>query len=135
MANITVVDDYNSSFPVYNLSSATAESLDSVYAVSVSIAFGFVILTALSGNCLVIAAFCYKRKLRKPTNFFMLNLAVADITLATLILPFSAVYDVLGRWLFGSSLCLVWTVLDVLVSTASILTLVAISADRYIAIR
>lgn len=103
--------------------------------VSVSVALSLLILVAIIGNSFVIAAFCLKRRLRKPSNYFILNLAVTDLSLAVLILPISAVYDVTGKWVFGEEVCLIWTVMDVFISTISILSLVAISADRYMAIR
>lgn len=106
-----------------------------VFKISVSVILSLIIIVAIVGNSFVIAAFCLRARLRKPTNYFILNLAVTDLSLSILVLPISAVYDVLGTWLFGPEICLIWTVLDVFVSTASILSLVAISADRYMAIR
>jgi len=103
--------------------------------VPVSICLAIFIISALLGNLFVIIAFCLKKKLRKPTNYFIVNLAAADLTLAVMILPMSAAYDVTGNWMFGAELCLIWSATDILVSTASILNLVAISADRYLAIR
>lgn len=106
-----------------------------VFKVSVSVTLSLIILVAIIGNSFVIAAFCLRRRLRKASNYFILNLAITDFSLSVVILPVSALYDVLGTWLFGPELCLIWTVFDVFVSTASILNLVAISADRYMAIR
>jgi hypothetical protein len=39
-----------------------------------------------------------------------------------------------GKWLLGRTLCIIWVSCDVCVSTASILSLCAISIDRYFAV-
>lgn len=140
MTNFTKTSAMNGSF--WDNSSAPeiykiVEPFTSTFAfkISVSVTLSMIIFVAIIGNSLVIAAFCLKKRLRRASNYFMLNLAITDLSLAVFILPISAVYDVLGDWLFGAEVCLIWTVLDVFISTASILSLVAISADRYMAIR
>ena len=136
MANFTNTSDSNFSEPNDIVLDVVEPFISpSVFKVSVSVTLSFIIFIAIIGNTFVISAFCLRHRLRKPSNYFILNLAVTDLSLALLILPISAVYDVLGEWLFGPIICLIWTVLDVFVSTASILNLVAISADRYMAIR
>ena len=54
--------------------------------------------------------------------------------LGVLVLPLSAVYEVVDSWVFGRHLCFIWLSVDVWTCTASILHLVAISMDRYIAV-
>jgi len=134
MANIsTTISHHNSSLDSLVTAAPLVSSL--IFTVSVSITLSLIILIAVLGNSFVIVAFCLRSRLRKPSNYFILNLAVTDLSLAIMILPISAVYDITGIWIFGAEVCLIWTVLDVFVSTASIYSLVAISADRYMAIR
>ena len=45
-------------------------------------------------------------------------------------LPLNVAYSVLGRWVFGSTICKMWLTADVLCCTASILNLCAIAVDR-----
>jgi hypothetical protein len=54
--------------------------------------------------------------------------------LGLVVLPFSAMYEVFSLWLFGSIWCSIWLAVDVWMCTASILHLVVISLDRYIAV-
>ncbi|XP_061942167.1 dopamine receptor 2 isoform X1 [Apis cerana] len=87
------------------------------------------------GNTLVILAVVRERYLHTATNYFVTSLAFADCLVGLVVMPFSAIYEVLeNRWLFTTDWCDVWRSLDVLFSTASILNLCVISLDRYWAI-
>lgn len=92
-------------------------------------------LTTVFGNMLVIMAVVRERYLHTATNYFVTSLAVADCLVGLVVMPFSALYEVLEHtWFFGTDWCDVWRSLDVLFSTASILNLCVISLDRYWAI-
>ncbi|XP_020715905.1 dopamine receptor 2 [Ceratitis capitata] len=87
------------------------------------------------GNALVIAAVVRERYLHTATNYFITSLAVADCLVGLVVMPLSALYEVLeNTWFFGTDFCDIWRSLDVLFSTASILNLCVISLDRYWAI-
>ncbi|XP_050069243.1 dopamine receptor 2 [Anopheles maculipalpis] len=87
------------------------------------------------GNSLVILAVIRERYLHTATNYFVTSLAVADCLVGLVVMPFSALYEVLeNTWFFGTDWCDIWRSLDVLFSTASILNLCVISLDRYWAI-
>ncbi|XP_037684823.1 D(1B) dopamine receptor [Choloepus didactylus] len=92
------------------------------------------ILWTLLGNVLVCAAIVRSRHLRaKMTNVFIVSLAVSDLFVALLVMPWKAVAEVAGYWPFGA-FCDVWVAFDIMCSTASILNLCVISVDRYWAI-
>ncbi|XP_064601231.1 octopamine receptor 1-like [Liolophura sinensis] len=99
-----------------------------------TIVLGVINVSVVFGNSLVIAAVFTSRKLRTVTNMFIVSLAVADLLLGIVILPFSIAYEVLDYWIFGTFMCTIWLAVDVWLSTASILNLCAISLDRYLAI-
>ncbi len=73
-------------------------------------------------------------KLRTVTFNFLVSLAVADLLLGVTVLPFSAISALTTHWWFGVIFCNIYISCDVLFSTASILHLLVISLDRYIAI-
>ena len=83
-----------------------------------------------AGNVFVIAAILLERNLQNVANYLILSLAVADLLVACLVMPLSAVYEVSKQWTLGPELCDMWTSSDVLCCTASILHLVAIALDR-----
>nr|XP_020513740.1 D(5)-like dopamine receptor [Labrus bergylta] len=92
------------------------------------------IVSTLLGNTLVCAAVIKFRHLRsKVTNSFVISLAVSDLFVAVLVMPWRAVSEVAGFWLFGR-FCDTWVAFDIMCSTASILNLCIISMDRYWAI-
>ncbi|XP_053346783.1 dopamine receptor D1b [Clarias gariepinus] len=92
------------------------------------------ILTTLLGNTLVCAAVTKFRHLRsKVTNYFVISLAISDLLVAILVMPWKAATEMVGFWPFGA-FCDIWVAFDIMCSTASILNLCVISVDRYWAI-
>uniref|UniRef100_A0A3Q1G6N6 D(1B) dopamine receptor n=1 Tax=Acanthochromis polyacanthus TaxID=80966 RepID=A0A3Q1G6N6_9TELE len=92
------------------------------------------IVWTLLGNFTVCAAVYRYRHLRaKVTNIFIVSLALSDLLVAVLVMPWKAVAEVAGFWPFGS-FCKTWLACDIMCSTASILNLCVISVDRYWAI-
>lgn len=103
-------------------------------AVIVTLLLSVIILVTIVGNILVVLSVFTYKPLRIVQNFFIVSLAVADLTVAVLVLPFNVANMVLGRWVFGIHLCKMWLTSDVLCCTSSILNLCAIALDRYWAI-
>ncbi|XP_072120529.1 D(1) dopamine receptor-like [Mobula birostris] len=107
---------------------------DSSFRVLTGCFLSLLILSTLLGNTLVCAAVIRFRHLRsKVTNFFVISLAVSDLLVAVLVMPWKAVSEIAGFWPFGS-FCNIWVAFDIMCSTASILNLCIISVDRYWAI-
>ncbi|XP_034939360.1 putative tyramine receptor 2 [Chelonus insularis] len=124
-------DDYDS------CSSAEEDSgsnLPPWEAATAALILGFLVLATVLGNALVILSVFTYRPLRIVQNFFIVSLAVADLAVAILVMPFNVAYLLLGKWIFGIHLCKLWLTCDVLCCTASILNLCAIALDRYWAI-
>ncbi|CAN2387346.1 alpha-1B adrenergic receptor [Pristimantis euphronides] len=96
---------------------------------------GAFICVAIVGNIMVIISVVTNRQLRMPTNYLIVNLAIADLLLSTTVLPFSATLEIADKWVFGKIFCDIWAAMDVLCCTASIFSLCAISIDRYIGVR
>ncbi|KAI9561855.1 hypothetical protein GHT06_012817 [Daphnia sinensis] len=98
------------------------------------VVLSIIVLLTICGNLLILAAVLFNSNLRGPTHILIANLAVADLLLGFLVLPFSATLEVTGNWYFGSVFCDVWAAVDVLCCTASIMSLCVISVDRYIGV-
>ncbi|XP_072177843.1 alpha-2A adrenergic receptor-like [Diadema setosum] len=93
-----------------------------------------VIILIVIGNIMVCIAVFRERALKAVQNWFLVSLAASDLMVGVLIMPLGVVNEMLGHWIFGNLVCLLWLVLDVLACTASILNLCLISIDRYCSI-
>ncbi|XP_074530468.1 histamine receptor H2a isoform X2 [Halichoeres trimaculatus] len=102
--------------------------------VMLCVVLSFLIVLTVSGNVLVCVAVCASRRLRCLTNCFIVSLAVTDLLLGLLVLPFSALLQFNSDWPLGPVFCNFYISMDVMLCTASILTLLAISVDRYLAV-
>ncbi|XP_069365748.1 adenosine receptor A3 [Maniola hyperantus] len=91
-----------------------------------------VAFVAIVGNAMVIHVFRRDRRLRRRTNYYIVSLAIADLLVGLLGIPFAILASVgLPRNLYA---CLFTTSILVMLCTISIFCLVAVSVDRYWAI-
>ncbi|NP_001088336.1 adenosine A2a receptor L homeolog [Xenopus laevis] len=88
---------------------------------------------SILGNVLVCWAVCINSNLQNATNYFVVSLAAADIAVGVLAIPFSIAISTGFCATFHACLFIACFVL--VLTQSSIFSLLAIAADRYIAIR
>lgn len=96
--------------------------------------YATIFLLAIVGNILVILTLVQNRRMRTITNVFLLNLAVSDLLLGMLCIPFTLVGSMLRNFIFGEFMCKILPYLQACSVSVSAWTLVAISCERYYAI-
>ncbi|GAB1865634.1 Alpha-2C adrenergic receptor [Camponotus japonicus] len=96
-----------------------------------SILATLLMIVIVVGNMLVIIAIATEKALKNIQNWFIASLAVADFFLGLVIMPFSLANEIMGYWIFGYWWCDIYSAMDVLLCTASIMNLCLISLDRF----
>ncbi|XP_033118274.1 histamine H2 receptor-like [Anneissia japonica] len=102
--------------------------------VGLGILFTIIIILIIFGNLLVCLSPWVNIMLRTATYTLLVSLAMVDLLLGLTVLPFSAIFTIAQTWKFGPVFCNIYVSCDVLFCTASILHLLVISLDRYVAI-
>ncbi|XP_029451556.1 orexin receptor type 2 [Rhinatrema bivittatum] len=93
-----------------------------------------VFIVALVGNILVCIAVWKNHHMRTVTNYFIVNLSLADVLVTITCLPATLVVDITETWFFGKTLCKVIPYLQTVSVSVSVLTLSCIALDRWYAI-
>lgn len=96
-----------------------------------SLAFGIMVIVAAGGNLIVIWIVLTNRRMRTVTNYFIVNLSIADTMVSLLNVVFNFAYMLDGNWPFGEVYCKFSNFISILSVAASVFTLMAISIDRY----
>ncbi|KAF7268202.1 tachykinin-like peptides receptor 99D isoform X1 [Rhynchophorus ferrugineus] len=99
-----------------------------------SILYAGMVIVATGGNLIVIWIVLAHKRMRTVTNYFLLNLSVADTMVSTLNVTFNYVYMLYSHWPFGELYCKISQFIAVLSVCASVFSLMSISIDRYMAI-
>ncbi|XP_067129463.1 dopamine receptor 2-like [Centruroides vittatus] len=128
-------DNIDDSSSILIASNVTTKPELHIHRPLLAVLLAFFCVVTVFGNVLVMVAVAREQYLHTVTNYFIASLATADCLVGALVMPFSAVHEVMEKvWIFGQDWCDTWHSLDVLASTASILNLCVISLDRYWAI-
>ncbi|KAG6927117.1 adenosine A2b receptor [Chelydra serpentina] len=90
-------------------------------------------LLAIAGNVLVCWAVAINSTLKNATNYILVSLAVADIAVGLLAIPFAITISVGLRTDFHS--CLFFACFVLVLTQSSIFSLLAVAMDRYLAIK
>ena len=98
------------------------------------------IVVGLPGNLLIILSILWQRLYREPTHILLLNLAIADLLVCVLVMPFTVMSGFAGRFILGgsdSTKCK-WCMIGVIFVALGLFTLhilAFMSVDRFIFVK
>ncbi|XP_068692182.1 D(5)-like dopamine receptor [Montipora foliosa] len=100
---------------------------------SVAVCHMLIALIGFVGNFIVCCTIIVNRSLRSnPTNTFIFSLAFSDLLTVSLVVPFDIESIILlGVWRHSEEMCEAWITMYLITVPTSILTLLAVSVDRY----
>ncbi|KAJ7327129.1 hypothetical protein JRQ81_016888 [Phrynocephalus forsythii] len=85
----------------------------------------------IAGNLLVLYAFYSNKRLRTPPNYFIMNLAASDFLMSATQAPICFLNSMHREWVLGVIGCNLYAFCGALFGITSMMTLLAISIDRY----
>lgn len=92
--------------------------------------FVSMVVVAAGGNIIVIWIVLAHKRMRTVTNYFLVNLAVADTLISLLNTLFNFVYMLYSDWPFGKDYCKFSQFIAPCTISASVFTFMAIAVDR-----
>ncbi|XP_068695602.1 D(5)-like dopamine receptor [Montipora foliosa] len=100
---------------------------------SMAVCHILIVVIAFVGNFIVCCTIIVNRSLRSnPTNTFIFSLAFSDLLTVSLVVPFDIESIILlGVWRHSEEMCEAWIIMYLITVPTSILTLLAVSVDRY----
>ncbi|XP_043263978.1 prolactin-releasing peptide receptor-like isoform X2 [Colletes gigas] len=96
--------------------------------------YGNIFVLGVFGNALVCFVVARNRQMQTVTNLFITNLALSDVLLCVLAVPFTPLYTFMGGWIFGKTLCHLVPYAQGVSVYISTLTLTSIAIDRFMVI-
>ncbi|KAK6487637.1 substance-K receptor [Huso huso] len=99
-----------------------------------AIAYALIVIISVTGNVTVIWIILAHKRMRTVTNYFIVNLAFSDASMAVFNTVFNFVYAIHNDWYFGLGFCRFINFFPITAIFSSIYSMTAIAIDRYMAI-
>ncbi|XP_028922005.1 substance-P receptor [Ornithorhynchus anatinus] len=97
-------------------------------------AYSVVVVTSVVGNVVVIWIILAHKRMRTVTNFFLVNLAFAEASMAAFNTVVNFTYAVHNEWYYGLLYCKFHNFFPIAAVFASVYSMTAVAFDRYMAI-
>ena len=101
---------------------------------AVPVIFALIFFVGIVGNGTLIFTVSKNKAMRNTPNIFIVSLALGDLILILVSVPFTATIYTFTEWPYGESMCKLNEFLQSLSLGVSVFTLTALSGDRYTAI-
>ena len=88
-------------------------------------------ISLIVGNILVMAAFLSERQLKITRNYYIFNLAVADLVIGVFVMPVYSSTIWMNDWVLSRQMCVVWIIVCQTAVLNSHAAVVLITLDRF----
>ncbi|XP_051780154.1 trace amine-associated receptor 13c-like [Erpetoichthys calabaricus] len=95
---------------------------------------GVIIGLTMIGNLFVVISVSHFKQLHTTTNFLIVSLAMADFLIGMFVMPLEFHLKIETCWYFSENVCIFYIIYVYFLNLLSIIHLVLISVDRYLAI-
>uniref|UniRef100_H3A6U7 Substance-P receptor n=1 Tax=Latimeria chalumnae TaxID=7897 RepID=H3A6U7_LATCH len=99
-----------------------------------AIAYSVIVIIAVVGNIIVMWVILAHKRMRTVTNYFLVNLAFAEASMAAFNTVINFTYASHNEWYYGHEYCMFHNFFPITAVFASIYSMTAIALDRYMAI-
>ncbi|XP_067900250.1 opsin-3 [Heterodontus francisci] len=93
---------------------------------------GTIGVVGFCNNLLMLVLYCKFKRLRTPTNLFLVNISISDLLLSVFGIIFTFVSCIKGRWVWDSAACVWDGFSNSLFGISSIMSLAVLAYERYI---
>ncbi|XP_064494171.1 substance-P receptor isoform X2 [Pseudopipra pipra] len=99
-----------------------------------AVAYALIVVVAVVGNVVVMWIILAHKRMRTVTNYFLVNLAFAEASMAAFNTVVNFTYAIHNEWYYGLFYCRFHNFFPIAAVFASIYSMTAIALDRYMAI-
>ncbi|XP_078522673.1 substance-P receptor [Lissotriton helveticus] len=99
-----------------------------------AVAYSIIVVVSVVGNIIVMWIILAHKRMRTVTNYFLLNLAFAEASMAAFNTVINFTYGIHNDWYYGLFYCKFHNFFPISAVFASIYSMTAIALDRYMAI-
>ncbi|CAH2219818.1 jg25634, partial [Pararge aegeria aegeria] len=127
---------HNSTTSVYENSSESVYTpySDRIETYLVPVIFAIIFIVGVLGNGTLVIVYVRHRGMRNAPNTYIFSLALADLLVILICVPFVSVIYTLESWPWGEAICRISETGKDISIGVSVFTLTALSAERYCAI-
>ncbi len=108
-----------------------SEFEDTVGNILIAFFYSLIIIVSLIGNSLVCKIIFTNKKFRNTTNILIASLAISDILMTAINIPFFVARVLLSNWPFGRELCFIVPFIQVTCVYVSTFSIITIAIYRY----
>nr|QVK45907.1 G protein-coupled receptor [Proales similis] len=110
------------------------ESFESWLKRALALVYAIIFILGLMTNLAVICFVMFYKRMQTATNKFIMNLAVSDLLVVIICIPVTASHTIHSQWILGEFLCRFSSFVQGVSLSVSVMTLTAVSLDRYVII-